>query len=86
MEIPIQSIKYSDLNKLDRVQVLSVAHGLSEEMPLAQFEKIYLDEKQIKRLRYKEWYDIMSTEPEEAWPDMEWLLVIKDEQILQVIP
>lgn len=86
MEIPKQFIKYSDLNKLDRVQVLSVAHGLSEEMPLAQFEKIYLDENQSKKLRYREWYDIMSTDAEEAWPDMEWLLTIQDEQILQVVP
>lgn len=86
MEIPKQFIKYSDLNKLDRVQVLSVAHGLSEEMPLAQFEKIYLDENQSKKLRYREWYDIMSIDAEEAWPDMEWLLTIQDEQILQVVP
>jgi hypothetical protein len=86
MQQPKQFIKYSDLNRHDKVQVLSVEYGLTEEMSVLQFEKLYLDEKQTKKLRYKEWYDIMSLEPEQAWPDMEWLLVVRDEQILQVVP
>ena len=66
--------------------MLSTQYGISEEMTLEQFQDKHLDEMQEKRLRYKEWYDVMSVDPEEAWPDMEWLLVIRDEQICQVVP
>lgn len=86
MLIPKIYVRYCDLHKHDVVQVLSTQHGISEEMTVSEFEKIYLDEKQEKRLRYKEWYDIMSLEIEEAWPDMEWLLVAREGVVCQVVP
>ena len=79
-------IKFSDLNKYDMLQIFSVQYGLSDLMTLKEFETKHLDEKQKPKFRFREWYDIMSDTPEEAWPDMEWLFVIKDEKIHIVIP
>ena len=86
MDIKSPTIKYSDLDKNDFVQIFSVQNGLSEQMSFRHFQKLYLDENQQVKYRFKEWYDIMSDQPEEAWPDMEWLFVIKDEKIYKVIP
>ena len=86
MYIDSPRIKFSDLDKHDVLQLFSVQYGLSEQMSIKQFESKYLDQQQLNKFRFKEWYDVMSEMPEEAWPDMEWLFVIKEEKIYLVVP
>lgn len=80
------TIKFSELDKYDLLQLFSVQYGLSEPMTSREFQKKYLDENQKTNLRFREWYDVMSKTPEEAWPDMEWLLVVREEKIHLVVP
>lgn len=79
-------IKFSELDKYDLVQVFSVQYGLSDPMTIKEFQHKCLDETQLKRFQFKEWFNIMSDTPEEAWPDMEWLFVFRNEKILLVVP
>ena len=86
MQAPKHFVRFSELDKHDVLQVLSTQYGISERMSPKEFKDLYLDEMQDSKLRFKEWYDTMSLDPEEAWPDMEWLLVFRDDYICQVVP